>query len=156
MRGAMAGACPGHRFCSVVIAGLVPAIPVDWLHNLLIKIPPRGILLRHKLGLPGARPVLDVLFPLDGVVRCVVHLEIDELVNSVSLGEAGDQSVLVLVHSAHEIVGDADVNGTARAAGEDIDVVLPHGPKFPDYFLTRRGSLIGIAGTSPAMTAQGM
>jgi len=63
-----------------------PGDPVDWLHNLLIKIPPRGTLLRDKLGLPGARPVLDVLFPLDGVVSCVVHLEIGELVNSVSLG----------------------------------------------------------------------
>ena len=54
--------------------------------QIFIKIPPRGTLLRDKLGLPGARPVLDVLFPLDGVVSCVVHLEIGELVNSVSLG----------------------------------------------------------------------
>ncbi|MGH6788699.1 MAG: hypothetical protein ACRECC_03360 [Pseudolabrys sp.] len=82
---------------SGVIAGLVPAIPIHWLYDLIIKITPFGVGLRNETTFPSARPMLDVLFSLNGLIRGRVNLELDELVDTVSFRMASHQSILIFV-----------------------------------------------------------
>src|SRR5690349_7905109 len=94
-----------------------------------IKIAPGRIVGGNRAGFPGARPVLDVLFTLDGRVRRVENFEVNQFVDDILRGVIGDARIPVLVDSPDEIVRYADVQCTARTTGEDV------------------------AGTSPAMTS---
>src|SRR3569833_2920768 len=77
-----------------------------------VEIAPARVLLRDEASLPGARPVLHVLFALESIADVTVLLVVYELVDIISLGEAGYRAALVSVHAANEVVGDADVNGS--------------------------------------------
>jgi hypothetical protein len=46
--------------------------------------------------------------------------------HAVFLGKALHNVILVFPHSAHEVVGDADVECAITFAGENVDVVLTH------------------------------
>jgi hypothetical protein len=101
--------------------------------------------------------VFDILLSLDSAISRVEYFEIDELVDSISRRESLDQSVLVFVNTAYEIISNTDVDGAAWTARKNIDIVLLQGLKFPEVVaLASRVSSIGIAGTSPAMTAERM
>ena len=110
---------------STVIAGLVPAISIHELRNLVIEIAPSVVLLGDETGFVNPRPVFDIFLTLNCQRGRIVNFEMDELFDSVSFGMARNQSILVLVDAAHEIVGDANIDRTTRTARENVDVELP-------------------------------
>jgi len=60
--------------------------------------------------------VLDVLLALDGGKDGLMRLEVDEPLDGVLAREACSRSLAVLVDAADEIVRDADIERSARAA----------------------------------------
>jgi len=56
-----------------------------------------------------------------------------------------DESALVLKNAPNKVLGNANVDGTTGTAGKNIDIRLRHASAL----------LIGMAGTSPAMTTLG-
>jgi hypothetical protein len=97
---------------------------------------------RYQPCLPSARPVLDIFLALNGLIGRLVNLEIDQTIDLVGVRVSPHQFVFVLPHTANQVVRDANIQRTARTAGEHVKIKLPHA----------RVSLIGMAGTSPAMT----
>src|SRR5262249_21812594 len=91
------------------------------LGNPVVEITPVRIHRENEIDLPLARPVLDVLFPLDCSGGRVVALIVNQHLNSVAVGEAWDQAFPVLKGRTHQIIGDADVQRAAATIGEDVD-----------------------------------
>src|SRR5215471_2115513 len=91
------------------------------LGNLVVKVPPVRIHRENEIHLPLARPVLDVLFPLDCSGGRVVALIVDQHLNSIAFGEAWYEAFPVLKGPTHQIIGDADVQRAAPTIGEDVD-----------------------------------
>jgi hypothetical protein len=128
------------------MAGPVPAISLSEaqrLNNLVGKITPSRVLFHDNSCFPNARPMLDILFSLDGSVRGIEDFEIDELIDPVSRRVSFYESVLVFMDTPHKIARDPDVQRTAWTARKDVQIVLFLHPALPS----------GMAGTSPAMTA---
>src|SRR5262249_3240191 len=75
----------------------------------------------NEIDLPLARPMLDVLFPLDCSAGRVVALIVNQHLNSIAFGETWYEAFPVLKGPTHEIVGDADVQCAAPTIREDID-----------------------------------
>jgi hypothetical protein len=115
---------------TAVIAGLVPAIPIPGLRNLIVKIAPRVIFLSDKAGFVNPRPMLDVLFTLNCLISGIVNFKVNELFDSVSFRMARHQSILVLVDTTDKIIRDSNIDRAAWATCKNIDVELPHGLSF--------------------------
>ena len=79
----------------------------------------------NKPRLPRTRPFLDVLLALNGGTNFIVSLEIDQVVKTVSLGEANDRTGAVLVGASYGVVGDADIERPGASAGEDVNARAP-------------------------------
>src|SRR5215831_7710995 len=91
------------------------------LGNLVVEITPVRIHRENEIDLPLARPVLDVLFPLDCSGSRVVALIVNQHLNSIAFGEAWYEAFPVLKGPTHQIIGHADVQCAAATIGEDID-----------------------------------
>ena len=110
--------------------------------DFIIKIAPSRVCLRDQPCFPGPRPVLEILFALDGFNSRREDLEINQTTNVIALAMSVGATTLVLIHTPYKVSGYADVKRTTRATGQNVHVKLGHG----------RVSPVGIAGTSPAMT----
>src|SRR5215211_7587616 len=121
---------------TVVMAGLVPAIPLGWaprcLDNFFIEIAPSGIGLKNESGLPRTRPVFDIFLALKRVVNRGIYLEVNEPVDIVSLRETFNEPVLVFVNPAHKIINDAHVQRSPRTTRKDVHVILSHPQSSPE------------------------
>ena len=95
---------------SGVMAGLVPAI--HELDEAVVQIIPLGICRENEPYLPGSWPMLHVMFALDGRLNVGIRLHVDKPLQSVSLGEAWQQTFTVFP-------------GTTRNMGSAIWVVTP-------------------------------
>ena len=95
--------------------------------ELVVEVLPGWVLLFDEVEFPAAVPFFDLFFAADGVVDVVVGFEVDEGVDAVFVGEAGDQAGFVFFDSSAEVVGEADVEGSISSAGEDVDEVGVHG-----------------------------
>src|SRR5262249_26750693 len=91
------------------------------LGYLIVEVAPVRIHRENEIDLPLARPVLDVLFPLDCSGGRVVALIVNQHLNSIAFGEAWYEAFPVLKGPTHEIIGDADVQRAAPTIGKDID-----------------------------------
>src|ERR1700675_3036820 len=98
-----------------VLAGLDPAIrgaAARWMPasgagmttesdnrscEVAVEIAPFGIALFDQRDLPFSRPLLEVLFSLNGGADIVERLHVDEKLHVVSLGEAGNKAFAMLV-----------------------------------------------------------
>jgi hypothetical protein len=125
-----------------VIAGPVPAIPIHSLRDLSKKITPFCIALANKSRFPSAWPMLDILFALYRLIDRAVDFEIYQFVDAIPFCMSGYQTIFVLIHAANQISRYTSVDRTTRSTREDIDKVLRQ----------TLALLIGMAGTSPAMT----
>jgi hypothetical protein len=86
-----------------------------------------------------AAPTFDFLFARDGVLNVAKGFEVDEAEDSVTSGEAWDETLAMFDHSAFEVVCYAGVEG-AGTAGEDVDgVVVVHGKTGKSGFLASLG-----------------
>ena len=95
--------------------------------NLAVQVAPLRIILIDQPHFPRARPVLHVLFALDGIAACLIDFKMNKLIDSVTLAVTFDIAVLVLVDASDKVVGNADIQSAAGPASEDIDKVLAHG-----------------------------
>ena len=70
----------------------------NWI-NAIMQVAPLGIERFDHVDLPLPQPFLELLFPLDGVLHCMMVLIPDELLDPVFLSEALYRSVLVGCHT---------------------------------------------------------
>jgi hypothetical protein len=70
--------------------------------------------------------MLDVLFTLEGVTDVIELLKIDQAFQSISLGEAINESGTMFEYSANEIAGHPDVEDAIRTIGQNINVSTCH------------------------------
>ena len=97
------------------------------------KVAPFGVLAIDQIDLPRSVPALELLLPLNGVDHVSEHLEMDQPVDRVFRGEAGQSIVAVLPHAAEQVRRDADIERAVVLAGEDIDggvALVSHGTGF--------------------------
>ena len=143
---------------SGVIAGLVPAIQPStcsfdrWRSHTGQRgkeIVPMQVLLLDQIDLPGARPFLHRLLPLDRLAHAGEFLEPDKTMDLVLAGEARNFAGAVLLDTPNDPVSHTDVEGASRLAGENVDPEAAHG--MPQIQCAEYAAP-WIAGTSPAMT----
>jgi len=85
---------------------------------------PIGVHCLDEVEFPFARPVLDGLFPCDGVGDEVVLLEPDERLDAVAAGEAWGEVVLMLEKAARQVGCHAGVERAVALRSQDVDVAL--------------------------------
>jgi hypothetical protein len=88
---------------------------------LIVEITPLGILAMNEPDFPGARPMFEVLFPLNGGQNRFMMLDVNELVQSIPLAEAFDQALAMFPRTAGQISGDADLQHAIGTVGHDVD-----------------------------------
>ena len=86
------------------MAGLVPAIHV-LLRDRIVKIVPIRIVGDYQSNLPRSRPMLDVMFALNGALNILKSLEIDVFLETMSFCKAFDESGAVFKNSTNQIIG---------------------------------------------------
>jgi hypothetical protein len=116
-----------------------------------VQINPMRVRALNQIDLPRARPFLHGLFALNGLADIRKFLEPDELVHLVFACKARSFSGSVPLDTRHKTVRDADIEGSPRSAGKDVDPIAAHSAlrNRPTEFAPR-----WIAGTSPAMTSE--
>lgn len=89
------------------------------------QIAPRRIGALDQIDLPVAMPALRLFLAQDGMLHVAEELDIDEAGDTVTAGEAAELLLAVLPPAAERVGGDADVDGAAALAGEDVDRGCP-------------------------------
>ena len=75
--------------------------------------------------------MFDVLLTLNSVPSGRINLIVNKAINLVLMREALYDFALMLVNAPHEIVRHANVNRSARPAGENIKKIVSHGRCVP-------------------------
>ena len=83
----------------------------------LAQVFPLGVGGDDEVVLFLSAPLFDLFFSGDGGADVVGGLVVDELVDVVLLGEAGDEFFLVLVDAPPEVVGHSDVHDFVVSGG---------------------------------------
>jgi len=86
------------------------------------EIVPHGVFPLNQCDLPVALPFLDPFFTDDGVTYIVESLDVNQTLDAVLFGEAGNEAITMLNDALSQIAGGAGVESTVSAAGEDVDV----------------------------------
>ncbi len=86
-----------------------------------VEVAPGGVGLFDEAEFPGAVPVFEAFFALDGFGHGGMGFVPDESADLVFPGEGGAAVVLVARDSLPQVGGDADVQGAVALAGEDVD-----------------------------------
>jgi hypothetical protein len=94
--------------------------------NRIVQVVPSRIVSQDQSHLPLAKPMLDVVFALDGRLNCFVKLEIDKAFDGVSLRKARDQSIPVFVDSPDKIACHPNVQDAVGCTGHDVNVAAGH------------------------------
>jgi hypothetical protein len=114
-----------RRSLSVVMAGLVPATHASLLsvsEQAFVQVLPFRIEAVNKPDLPGSRPMLHVLFFLDGIADIIEDLIVDEQLEAVPLGESVDQSLAMFEATFWKIGGNADIENAVAPIAHDVNV----------------------------------
>src|SRR6185437_4197375 len=90
-----------------------------------VQVVPIGIEFFNESSFPGSIIFLQLLFTSDRVFRVIKLFVIDRPVDTVSLGKSLRYFQLVLANAPDQIVGHANVQRAADAAGENVDVEAP-------------------------------
>lgn len=85
---------------------------------------PIGVLALDQIDLPLPVPAFQLLLSRNGQQHFSEQFKADEMNHVVAAGEAGNLAIAMLVESANEIRGHANIQRAARPAGEDIDARL--------------------------------
>src|SRR5215212_5839205 len=83
-----------------------------------------GIALFDQSNFPRPIPFLQSLFATNGVFNIIELLEINQAIDVVFLCETLRGFGLVFERASDQIIGDADVERAAQAAGEDVNVKM--------------------------------
>ena len=70
--------------------------------------------------------MLDIMLALDSIADVVKSFEIDQSLQSISFGEALDESRAMFEHSTNKIVCHPNVKDAIRTIGQNIDVSTCH------------------------------
>jgi hypothetical protein len=109
--------------------GLVPAI--HELNEAVVQIIPLRICCEDAPHLPSSRPMLHVVFALDGRLNIGVRLHIDKPFQSVSLGETWHQPFTVFPGTPTYIGGHAGLERAVRPVGYYVDPATFHRKNVP-------------------------
>ena len=93
----------------------------DVLCEIFIQVAPSGIHFPDEINLPLPFPLLHPLLFQDRLLHRVVCLIPDETVEAVAFGKSLDEFLLVGPDASREIGGDANVEGSVRFVGDDVD-----------------------------------
>src|ERR1700749_2917886 len=88
----------------------------------------------NESHLPRPRPVLDGLFALDCSPNVIMLFIVDQHLEAMPFGEAIDETLAVLVGSAWEVAGHADIERAVTPVGHHIN------PATHSLSKSRRGS----------------
>jgi ApbE superfamily uncharacterized protein (UPF0280 family) len=102
--------------------GLSPG-PIALAVQEVVEVVPLRIATLDQPDLPGARPLLHGLLPLDRAGDFLVGLDKDQTRDALSPCEAGADALPVFPNAAGDVVGDTNVEGAVLAAGEDVNIV---------------------------------
>src|SRR6266516_4421161 len=89
------------------------------------QVLPGGVALFNQPDLSSADPALDLFLAGNCVTNVREPFEVDQPSDVVLVRKAGDEATLVLIHTPHDVVGDACVRNT-RPTGHDGDAVAAH------------------------------
>jgi hypothetical protein len=76
--------------------------------------------------------MLDVVLALDGVPDVVELKKMDQSLQSISLGETGDEPGAVFEYSTHKIARYADIEDAVRRVGQNVNVATFHAVSLQD------------------------
>ena len=133
-RAALAVVIPSRR------RGIFPLVPV------CAQILPVGIGCLDQTYLLRPRLTLDLLLPGDGGADITRRLIVDKERDVVPTGESLDRPMLVLLHAALQVIGNASVQRSRLGISHDIDVELlhPSSPRCCCRYPCPRPGLVGI------------
>ena len=80
-----------------------------------------AVVLLDYLNFPGPPPFFDLLLALPGAFPRLVGFEPDKAIDAVFGREARNNLVFVFPNAPNEIVRHADIQGSMRLAGQQID-----------------------------------
>src|SRR6266568_2264410 len=86
---------------------------------------PGGVARFNQPDLSSADPALDLFLAGNSVTNVREPFEVDQPSDVVLARKAGDEATLVLIHTPHDVVGDACVQHP-RSTGHDVDAVAAH------------------------------
>src|SRR6266487_547498 len=89
------------------------------------QVLPGGVALFNQPDLSSADPALDLFLAGNCVTNVREPFEVDQPSDVVLVRKAGDEATLVLIHTPHDVVGDACVQ-YPRPTGHDVDAVAAH------------------------------
>lgn len=92
--------------------------------QLIVQIVPLDVGLLNEIHLPLPFPFLEAFLPMNGPPHVPETLEMDQLLDAMSLRESVDEPFPVLPDTSYEIVGYTDVKRAVTPARKDVDVIL--------------------------------
>ena len=107
----------GSRCRRYALAVRILFVPV------MAEVGPCGIGCFYQFDLLSSQPAFNGLFSVDGRDDVTESFIIDECVNVVFRSKTLDEFILMLIHSASNVVGQADVE-CAGSVGHDVHVIL--------------------------------
>jgi hypothetical protein len=85
---------------------------------------------KNKPHLPGARPMLHILFSLNGASNIVISFEIDKSLQTVGPGEPLHGTFAMLCDAPDKIIRDTHIKRAVRTVGENV-IVCRHAWMIP-------------------------
>src|ERR1700722_15100011 len=104
-----------------VIASRRRSNPSPVLGEAHIEIPPVRIHRLDERDLPRAGAAFDLLLAGDGLVHPFISFVEDQPIAAVAARKAGRQALTVLENALGQVRGDAGIEGSLSAVGEDVD-----------------------------------
>ncbi len=110
-----------HRHAELVSASIGGQ---GWKPDGGCKVGPMRIVALDQVDLPLPVPALELLLAEDSGFHAAEHLEPDEAMDGVALGETGDAIGAMLIEPADKIGGHADIERAIGLAAQNIDAWL--------------------------------
>ena len=76
--------------------------------------------------------MLDIVLALDGVSDVVELLKIDQSLQTISFGEAIDETRAMFEYPADKIACHADIEDTIRTVGQNVNIAACHADSLQD------------------------
>jgi hypothetical protein len=102
--------------------------PSHGSRELIKEIMPIGILSEDKIGLPGSRPVLDVLLPLDRRLNIVVMFCPHETFQAIFPCETVHGTFTMFPYAMSKITRHTDIEHSVSPVREDVNPAASYSP----------------------------
>ncbi len=104
-----------------LVSGSISALRQRWQSKSDGKVRPMWILALEQVDLPLPMPSLELFLTGNRARHVAEHLEMNEAVDVVTPGEAGNDAVAMLPEPARQVRRDADVERAIMPIGKDVD-----------------------------------